>query len=224
MVNIKTKEEIRRLSNEPRGVFTGKEFRKMVVVIIEETGISELPSEVAMEGIIKYLSFVSPKMSLPEFRLAFEMLNTMQMNVYLDKPLLFNIRLTSQVVNEYHRTRQLTLHENRVYAKPPEHVPVQLTSEQWLTGLKSFIETHSALPFTYRWLSCIDALIQQKTITEDDLLDAEAEVIIHLNKQAQYAISKQERIDINKTIANPEKVRSLAAKELIQKLYRENKL
>lgn len=224
MVNQFTRNEIVRLSDSVRGTFTGKEFKQLVVDIMQMTGIAQLPSESTMESIIKYLSFVSPKMSLEELKLAFEMLNTGQIEVYLERPVLFNLRLISSVVNEYHRIRNVVQYENRVYAPPPKDEKVECTPDEWLSGLKKIISQNGELPIGYNWCACVKALLNSNKINQDMIDDAEALVVIELNRRAETAINLRERIEINKTINNQSMVSTLAAKELISKLYNENKL
>ena len=224
MVNQYTRNEISRLCYEPRGTFAGKEFKQLVVEIMQMTGIAQLPSESAIKSIIKYLTFVSPKMSLEELKLAYEMFNTNQIEVYLERPLIFNLRFVSSVVNEYHRIRNLVQHEKRIYSKPNQIEKAESSPEEWLEGLKKIISQNGELPIGYNWCACVKALLNSNKINQDMIDDAEALVVIELNRRAETAINLRERIEINKTINNQHMISTLASKELIHKLYYEKKL
>lgn len=224
MVNQYTRNEISRLCYEPRGTFTGKEFKQLVVEIMQMTGIAQLPSESVIKSIIKYLTFVSPKMSLEELKLAYEMFNTNQIEVYLERPLIFNLRFVSSVVNEYHRIRNLVQHEKRIYSKPNQIEKAESSPEEWLEGLKKIISQNGELPIGYNWCACIDALISNNQITQDIFDDEQMLTVVELNRMSEVAVNLQERKEIMKLIENDAMVENIAAKNLINKLFKENKL
>lgn len=218
------KDEIIKLRGQERGVYTGKEFRHVVADVIEQTGVKQLPSETVMASVIKYMTFVAPKMSLDEFRLAFEMLNTGQFDVFVERPPLFNLRLVSQVANEYHRLRMMAGHEQRIYAPPPESVKVESSNDEWLNGLKNHLAAHGQLPLGYRWLNCVEALLCNGTVNNDEMDDCIAETYVALEKKFATSVNMQERNEIDRIIKNENRVRLIAAKTLIENLYKQNRI
>lgn len=224
MLTLVNRKRIESICDEQRGDFTSREFREMLVSAMKETGIQQIPSKETMHSIVRYLSYIAPKMSIAELRLAFELLNTIQIDIYLERPPVLNLRLISQLVMEYARLRSLIKHERRIYANPVTDKQVITSDEEWLSGLRDYIMSNNTLPLAYRWVNCVKALISENVITEDEYEDEVALMYITLEKRKSLAVSISERADINKTISDDAQIRVLSAKSMIEKLYKQSKL
>lgn len=212
------------LASELRGTYTTREFREMLVDAMNETGIKEIPSETTMHSIIKYLTFISPKMSISELRLAFEMMNTMQIDVYLDRPPVINIRLISQLVNEYARIRSQVQHHKRIYKAPQVSERIDNSDESWLDGLIIFIKNHNELPIGYMWQRCVKALIQKGMLSLPDYDNAIRQVQAELEKKDALSVNMDERKEIRRQLADRNLIELMASKKIIEDMFNSNRL
>jgi hypothetical protein len=218
----KVNEMILQYANELRGTFTGREFREIVAGIIESNGIEELPSEEAMKQIIKYLTFIAPKMSLNEIRFAFELFTAGIITVFTPKNLTFNLRLVADVVNKYDRKRQglqIAQQQNAAMKEKLTEQPKQ-SSRQWYEALIEMIEKNKQLPVGYNWIACIDYMIEVGIIDYEIYIQKQKEEVERLEHISQIAASREEKLEIIQKINSGNYIRMHAAKAIITEHFK----